>query len=63
MWEKEEVYFAHDTIIFSLCLAFKLEGCPRTTRQARMTSAFDFPVRNLQMAHLLMMENNCANSH
>ena len=37
----------------------KLEGCPGT-RPASMTMTFDLTELNLQMAHLLIEENNYA---
>ena len=39
----------------------ELDGCPGTTCRARVTLTLGIPEQMFQTAHLLMMENNCAN--
>ena len=62
MLEKQQT--SRVTYIQNLCRSVwkrKLEGCSGTTRRARMALTFYLTELNLQMAHLLLMENNCAN--
>ena len=39
----------------------KPDGCPGATCRARVTLTFGVAKQMFQMAHLLMMEYNCAN--